>query len=71
MWKYRDEYVKLFLSLTNFSISGDEFTDRFLELRALHVTECDRLIEELEIRFEQATAFPIDSRAFRFEVILS
>lgn len=55
MWKYRDEYFKLFVSFTNFSSSSDEFTDRFLELRAFHVTECNRLIKELEISFEPYT----------------
>lgn len=71
MWKHLNKYLKLFTSFTNFSISGDEFTDQFLRLRALHVNECNRLIQELKTSLEQIAAFPIDSRAFGFEAILS
>ena len=73
MWKYRDSSIKLFLSFANFNISGDEFTDRFLELELLHVNELNRLINELEssFEFELLTAFPFDSRAFGFTSILN
>ena len=33
MWNYRFDYFKLFISFTNFDISGDEFADEFMNLQ--------------------------------------
>lgn len=70
MWKHRNVYLKLFQSFTNFSISGDEFTNQFFSLQSEHVTEFNQLIDELEISFEPASEFPIDTKAFGFDDIL-
>ena len=70
MWNYRFEYFKLFLSFTNFTISGDEFVDEFMTLRTSTITEFNQLMHELENSFEPATKFLIDVRAFGFGNIL-
>jgi hypothetical protein len=63
--------LELFLGFINFSISGDEFTEQFIKLRFSHIKEFDKLLKELEINFQAATKFPVDSRAFNFSRIIS
>lgn len=70
MWTYQDDYFKLLVSFANCSGSGNEFMDRLLELRAFHILESDRLIDEFEINFEQAIMVPINFRAFGFNHLL-
>ena len=50
MWKYRDEYIKIFLSFTNFSISGDELLESIEDSRT--VGEIDE--NQLRARIEEA-----------------
>ena len=66
MWNYRFEYLRIFLKFTNFTISGDQFVDEFMEFRTSTVLEFNQLIHELETSFEPATKFLIDGRAFGF-----
>jgi hypothetical protein len=66
MWNYRFEYLRIFLSFTNFTISGDEFVDEFMELRTSTILEFDQLLHELETSFEPLTKFVIDVKAFEF-----
>lgn len=71
LWNYKNLYLELFLGFINFSISGDEFTEQFIKLRFEHIKEFDKLLKELEINFQAATKFPVDSRAFNFSRIIS
>jgi hypothetical protein len=70
MWKYRNLYLKLFRSFSNFSISGDEFTEQFLGLRRKHTIELNRFIDELKISLKPVKELHIDSKAFGFYDIL-
>lgn len=71
LWKYKGLYLELFVNFINFSISGDEFTEEFIKLRFSHIKKFDQLLKELEINFQAATKFPVDSRAFNFSRIIS
>ena len=66
VWNYRFEYLRIFLKFTNFTISGDQFVDEFMEFRTSTVLEFNQLIHELETSFEPATKFLIDGRALGF-----
>ena len=71
LWKYKGLYLELFVSFRNFSISGDEFTEKFLRLRFSHIKEFDQLLKELEMNFQAGTDFTVDSKAFNFSRIIS
>lgn len=71
IWKSKDLYLKLFISFANFNMSGDELVSQFFSLRLSHIKEFDQLLKELEINFKAATGFPVDSRAFGFQDIIS
>jgi len=71
LWKYNDLYLNLFLDFIDFSISGDEFIEQFIKLRFSHIKEFDQLLKELEINIQAQTNFPVDSRAFNFNRIIS
>ena len=71
LWKYKNLYLNLFFDFIDFSISGDEFIEQFIKLRFSHIKEFDQLLKELEINIQAQTEFPVDSRAFNFNRIIS
>lgn len=71
LWKYKNLYLELFISFINSSTSGDEFSEQFIKLRFSHIKKFDQLFKELEINFQAGTEFPVDSRAFGFNRIIS
>jgi len=71
LWKYKNLYLELFVGFINSSISGDEFSEQFIKLRFSHIKKFDQLLKELEINFQAGTEFPVDSRAFNFNRIIS
>jgi hypothetical protein len=73
LWKYKDLYLSLFLGFINSSISGDELTEQFINLRFSHIKEFDPLLKELKINIQAQINFLVDfdSRAFDFNHIIS
>lgn len=71
MWKYKDLYLKLFVGFLNSSISGDEFTEKFIKLRFSHIKKFDQFLKELETNFQAGIDLPVDSKAFNFSRIIS
>ena len=76
LWKYRDFYLKLFVSFLNYDISGDEFSEQLITMRANHIVEFDKLMDrlefmsQLEINFEFLNKFNLDLNAFGFADII-
>jgi hypothetical protein len=76
LWKYRDSYLKLFVSFLNYNISGDEFSEQLINIRSNHIVEFDELMKQLqlmsqlEINFEFLNKFNLDLKAFGFADII-
>ena len=63
--------MELFVSFINFSISGDEFTEKFIKLRYSHIKKFDQFLKKLEMNFQAGTDFTVDSKAFKFSRIIN
>lgn len=70
LWKYRDSYLKLFVSFLNYNISGEEFSKQLINMRANHIGEFNELMKQLEINFEFLNKFNLDFNAFGFADII-
>ena len=76
LWKYRDSYLKLFVSFLNYNISGEQFSKQLITMRANHIVEFNELIKQLElmsqleINFEFLNKFNLDRNAFGFADII-
>jgi hypothetical protein len=44
LWKYRDSYLKLFVSFLNYDISGEEFSKQLINMRSNHIVEFNKLM---------------------------
>jgi hypothetical protein len=71
LWKYKNLYLELFVGFINSSISDDEFSEQFIKLRFSNIKKFYQLLKELEINFQAGTKFPVDSRVFNFNRIIS
>jgi hypothetical protein len=76
LWKYRDSYLKLFVSFLNYNISGEEFSKQLINMRSNHIVEFNELMKQLqlmsqlEINFEFLNKFNLDLNAFGFADII-
>lgn len=76
LWKYRDLYLKLFVSFLNYDISGEEFSKQLINMRSNHIVEFNELMKQLqlmsqlEINFEFLNKFNLDLNAFGFTDII-
>jgi len=76
LWKYRDSYLKLFVSFLNSNISGEEFSKQLINMRSNHIVEFNELMKQLqlmsqlEINFEFLNKFNLDLNAFGFADII-
>lgn len=76
LWKYRDSYLKLFVSFLNYNISGEEFSKQLINIRSNHIVEFNELMKQLqlmsqlEINFEFLNKFNLDLNAFGFADII-
>ena len=70
LWKYRDSYLKLFVSFLNYNISGEEFSKQLINMRSNHIVEFNELMSQLEINFEFLNKFNLDLNAFGFADII-
>ena len=76
LWKYRDSYLKLFVSFLNYNISGEEFSKQLINMRSNHIVEFNelmnqlQLMSQLEINFEFLNKFNLDLNAFGFADII-
>ena len=76
LWKYRDSYLKLFVSFLNYNISGEEFSKQLINMRSNHIVEFNELMKQLqlmsqlEINFEFLNKFNLDLKAFGFADII-
>ena len=76
LWKYRDSYLKLFVSFLNSNISGEEFSKQLINIRSNHIVEFNELMKQLqlmsqlEINFEFLNKFNLDLNAFGFADII-
>jgi hypothetical protein len=48
LWKYRDSYLKLFVSFLNYNISGEEFSKQLINMRSNHIVEFNELMKQLQ-----------------------
>jgi hypothetical protein len=49
LWKYRDSYLKLFVSFLNYNISGEEFSKQLINMRSNHIVEFNELMKQLQL----------------------
>lgn len=76
LWKYRDLYLKLFISFLNYDIFGEEFSKQLINMRSNHIVEFNelmnqlQLMSQLEINFEFLNKFNLDLNAFGFTDII-
>jgi len=76
LWKYRDSYLKLFVSFLNYNISGEEFSKQLINMRSNHIVEFNELMKQLqlmsqlEINFKFLNKFNLDLNAFGFADII-
>jgi hypothetical protein len=76
LWKYRDSYLKLFVSFLNYNISGEEFSKQLINMRSNYIVEFNELMKQLqlmsqlEINFEFLNKFNLDLNAFGFADII-
>ena len=68
-WKSRTLFLLLMEKFVNKIISGEEFSDSFLELRQRLIYECDGVLKEL--RSEKLKDFQIDPRSYQFGNLIS
>lgn len=68
-WKSRTLFVLLMRKFVNRMISGEEFSDSFLELRQRLIYECDGFLKELGS--EKLKDFQLDSRSKGFGSLVS
>ena len=68
-WKSRTLFVLLMGKFVNRMISGEEFSDSFLELRQRLIYECDGFLKELGS--ENLKDFQLDSRSKGFGSLVS
>ena len=68
-WKSRTLFVLLMGKFVNRMISGEEFSDSFLELRQKLIYECDGFLKELGS--EKLKDFQLDSRSKGFGSLVS
>ena len=68
-WKSRILFLLLMEKFVNKIISGEEFSDSFLELRQRLIYECDGVLKEL--RSEKLKDFQIDPRSYQFGNLIS
>ena len=68
-WKSRTLFVLLMGKFVNRMISGEEFSDSFLELRQRLIYECDGFLKELGS--EKLKDFQLDSRSKGFGSLVS
>ena len=68
-WKSRTLFVLLMKKFVNRIISGEEFSDSFLELRQRLIYECDGFLKELGS--EKLKDFQIDPRSYKFGSLIS
>ena len=68
-WKSIDIFVLLMEQFVNRIISGEEFSDGFLELRQRLIYECDDFLKELSL--EKLKDFHLDSRSYGFGSLIS
>ena len=62
LFKYRDSYLKLFVSFINYSISEDEFSQQLIQQL--------ELMSQLEINFKFLNKCNLDLNAFEFADII-
>ena len=68
-WKSRTLFVLLMKKFVNRIISGEEFSDSFLELRQRLIYECDVFLKELGS--EKLKDFQLDRRSYGFVSLIS
>nr|YP_010472256.1 hypothetical protein NDC64_pgp087 [Navicula tsukamotoi]UVG41721.1 hypothetical protein [Navicula tsukamotoi]UVG41865.1 hypothetical protein [Navicula tsukamotoi] len=68
-WKSRTLFALLMEKFVNRIISGEEFSDSFLELRQRLIYECDSFRKELAS--EKLKDFQLDSRSYGFGSLIS
>ena len=68
-WKSRTLFVLLMEKFVNRIISGEEFSDSFLELRQRLIYECDGFLKELGS--EKLKDFQLDPRSYGFGSLIS
>ena len=68
-WKSRTLFLLLMEKFVNKIISGEEFSDSFLELRQRLIYECDSFIKELDS--EKLKDFQLDPRSNGFGSLIS
>ena len=68
-WKSRTLFVLLMEKFVNKIISGEEFSNSFLELRQRLIYECDDFLKELGS--EKVKDFQIDPRSYEFGSLIS
>ena len=68
-WKSRTLFVLLMEKFINRIISGEEFSDSFLQLRQRLIYECDGFLRELSS--EKVEDFQLDPRSNEFGSLIS
>ena len=68
-WKSRTLFVLLMEKFVNRIISGEEFSDSFLQLRQRLIYECDGFLKELGS--EKLKDFQLDPRSYEFGSLIS
>ena len=68
-WKSRILFLLLMEKFVNKIISGEEFSDSFLELRQRLIYECDGFLKELGS--EKLKNFQLDTRSYGFGSLIS
>ena len=68
-WKSRTLFLLLMEKFVNRIISGEEFSDSFLELRQRLIYECDGFLKELGS--EKLKDFQLDPRSYGFGSLIS
>ena len=76
LWNYRYSYLKLFVSFLNYDISGEEFSEKLITMRANHINEFHELMKQLQLmillnmEFKFLDKFDVNRNAFGFTDII-